>query len=100
MNYIQDIGRDPILHFNPKLNPHASSHGHDGDSPQLCDFVKRFFSLPGFRRTWTAQEFVLAREVTLVCGPHYLDGRVLWHSLQNIVSHFSGCCKSSARLIV
>lgn len=40
--------------------------------------VLRFFERPWFRRVWVMQEFVLAREVVLLCGRNELDWKRVW----------------------
>jgi hypothetical protein len=55
------------------------------NNPQW-DCVRAFLRRPWFRRVWTIQEFVLARDVVLLCGKDTVDWRILWamsHSFNN-----------------
>jgi hypothetical protein len=53
----------------------------------LC--VRKFWSRPWFHRVWIIQEFILAQEVSIMCGSRIVDWRELWASTQGFRSEGS-----------
>lgn len=43
----------------------------------LVNALTAFMNKPWWRRTWTVQEFVLAKKSTFHCGPHQLSGTII-----------------------
>jgi hypothetical protein len=55
--------------------------------------MTRFAAMPWFERTWTVQEFFLAKKATFHCGAvHTLDGAILNRYLAHISNHKKSCC--------
>jgi Heterokaryon incompatibility protein (HET) len=52
------------------------------DNPQW-DCVRGFLRRPWFHRVWIIQEFILAREVVVMCGNDFVDWRILWAMSQS-----------------
>ncbi|KAG6358271.1 hypothetical protein INS49_014155 [Diaporthe citri] len=67
-----DIAMDSLYYLAPSASPYASlphsplrAQSHSQDiSQQVCSLFDR----PYWRRTWVIQEFLLARDATLLCG--------------------------------
>ena len=85
----------PDHHYEPSLEPHLSVRGHDANSALLRQNLIRFLALPWWRRSWTVQEYALAREVNFQCGDTVLEGRVVQDAYSNLRSHEYTCCWDS-----
>jgi hypothetical protein len=65
MDYIETIGGGSKLHYDPQIEPHANCHGLNAGSQVLCDHLTQMLSSPWFCRTWTIQEFALAKHLNI-----------------------------------
>lgn len=95
MGFLQRMHADPKLHFDPYLDPHIEIQGMDLGSVLLRDHLITFFSLPWFTRVWTIQEYVLARQITVQCGTHSINGDIFLTIFNRFKTHASGCCGQS-----
>jgi hypothetical protein len=100
IDYMEMLARDPQLHYDPELEPHADCHGLDAWSEQLFSYLMQLFRLPWFQRTWTVQEFVLAQDVDFVCRDRILRGTDLRDFMSNVVIHFANCCRTGNTFIL
>ena len=98
MDFMEDIAADPNLHYDPGLHPHAETHDMDISSEVLRSYLIKFFSSPWFSRTWTVQEYVLARKVIVQCGQRWLNGVDLHTFRDNLSHHEARCCSGSSYL--
>lgn len=79
---IEDIGkqRDAYIARHPEANDiHQHLTLSEAQQPEWVA-LRKFFSKPWFTRTWTFQEFVLAKDLIFVCGDLY----IVWKRLFTI----------------
>ncbi|EFQ32139.1 hypothetical protein CGRA01v4_08245 [Colletotrichum graminicola] len=62
--------------------PDAPAGGAEAELPPQGDnkwmAVSRFWNRPWFRRVWVVQEFILARDVLMICGDKTVSWSQLW----------------------
>jgi len=95
LDFFRAAAEKPDHHYEPSLEPHLRVHGHDSASPLLKQNLIRFLSLPWWRRSWTVQEYALARRVTFQCGDTVLQADVVQNAYSNLRSHERTCCWDS-----
>ncbi|KAF2110904.1 heterokaryon incompatibility protein-domain-containing protein [Lophiotrema nucula] len=92
MEFLEIVGRDPDIHYSPRLNPHIAVHGMDICSEGLRDAIISFLDLDWWKRVWTVQEFALARNSVLQCGDRQLPGSHLIQIYESYMKHAYDCC--------
>ncbi|KAH8681679.1 heterokaryon incompatibility protein-domain-containing protein [Xylariales sp. PMI_506] len=84
--------KDGSGHIQPGLHPQLSVGNFDASSNELALALVKLFYLPWWRRLWTVQEFLLAREVVFRCGQHIISASVLTRGAKNLIEHGHSCC--------
>ncbi|KAH0544776.1 hypothetical protein FGG08_001143 [Glutinoglossum americanum] len=92
MELLRRLGEDETLHLDPSLNPSISVNGLDLDSMELSGHVIRLFDLPWWKRTWTVQEFILARKLVFQCSRSLVTRETMCMAKENFWSHKDRCC--------
>lgn len=84
------------MHYNDNESPCVTIGGKTlGGSEELRNYISHFFDLMWWKRLWTVQEFVLAKESVFYCGPHTISEQVLLRSFYNIRIHSHLCCNNT-----
>lgn len=96
MQFIQKLGDDHTLHLDPSRSPHVEALGQSLYSVELRRNIICLFDLPWWTRTWTVQEFVLARNLVFQCSKSVVTRDTMYMARQNFWSHRDGCCLPSA----
>lgn len=84
------LGQTSHFHLDDDLTTPLKLDGPRLD--YLLEQLVRLLQVPWWKRTWTVQEFVLARELDLQCGDHTLSRRVLFQARDNVATHGYDCC--------
>jgi len=92
MELLRKLGDDANLHLDPSLAPCVSVDGMRLDSPVLCRNVIRLFDLPWWKRAWTVQEFVLAKDLVFQCSTSQVTGTQMYMARENFWGHGDRCC--------
>jgi hypothetical protein len=95
LDFFQAAADQPDHHYEPSLEPHLSVAGHDANSSLLRQNLVRLLGLPWWRRSWTVQEYALARTVGFQCGDRVLEGTVVQRAYANLRRHEYTCCWDS-----
>ena len=82
----------PEFHYDPQHEPCLEVQGHNASSRELRKNLIRLLTLRWWTRLWTAQEYVLARQVKFQCGRTILDGKVAQTAYDNLRRHENTCC--------
>jgi hypothetical protein len=85
--YLAKIGSNEQLQHRLSGVGRHSSRGLDGEPDSLGTYVAKFFSLPWFKRTWTVQEYFLARNVVFQCGQHTQPAHLFRDAVKIIENH-------------
>ena len=93
MEFLRRLGNDAALHLDPMLEPCINVNGLDLDSQELCGHIVRLFSLPWWNRTWTVQEFVLAKRLIFQCSRTFVTQREMYMARENFWNHNDQCCQ-------
>lgn len=92
MDFLRSLGEDETLHLDPALDPSVSVHGFRLDSMELRGNLIRLFDLPWWKRTWTVQEFVLAKNLVFQCSESLVTQESMYMARENFWSHKDRCC--------
>ncbi len=92
IEFLRFLGDDETLHLNPALDPSISVNGLKMDSMELRGNLVRLFDLPWWKRTWTVQEFVLAKKLVFQCSRSLLTQEAMYKARENFWSHKDRCC--------
>jgi hypothetical protein len=92
IEFLEKTGSDAHIHYSTSLFPHVMVRGLDTSSEELRDYIIQFFDLGWWKRVWTVQEFVLARNIVFQCGARILSGELLLSSFKNVNRHDNDCC--------
>src|SRR5690242_4464285 len=93
MEFLRRLGNDPALHLDPE-EPHSIKvDGRGIDHPDLRYRICHLFDLPWWKRTWTVQEFLLARRLIIQCGGTWITGDLLDKVIKSFVHHRNMCCQ-------
>ena len=92
MGFLRSLGADKTLHLNPELKPSISIDGLNLDSIELRGNLIRLFDLPWWKRTWTVQEFVLAKKLVFQCSGSLVTQEAMYMARENFWSHKDRCC--------
>ncbi|TVY87027.1 Heterokaryon incompatibility protein 6,OR allele, partial [Lachnellula willkommii] len=100
MEFLRKLAQDRSLHLDPAQEQSISVHGLDLNSSELRSHIIRFFDLPWWKRTWTVQEFVLARKLVFQCSRYLITREIMLTATVNFWSHMNRCCTSQESLRV
>jgi Heterokaryon incompatibility protein (HET) len=92
MHFLRSLGEDETLHLDPSQKPTISVNGLNLDSSELCGHLIRLFDLPWWKRTWTIQEFVLAKKLVFQCARSLVTRETMYMARENFWSHKDRCC--------
>ena len=92
---IEKFGSNKDLHWIPQAASGAlSPDSHNADSQQdHFTHLTFFLTDPWWKRVWTLQEFVLAREIRFLCGRLSLTLESLYNFIVSYNSHVDKCCR-------
>jgi hypothetical protein len=101
MRAMQQMYENKSRHFlewwkcegNPKLE------GSKASTPWLIRCMMRFFKAPWWTRTWTVQEFVLAKRPVLQYGRTILQAKVALELPLILNDHMFGCCQEFCHVV-
>ncbi|KAH8896971.1 HET-domain-containing protein [Thozetella sp. PMI_491] len=92
LQYLSLSAEDNTRHVQPSLQPHLSAGKLDANSDELAIALIKLFYLPWWKRVWTVQEFLLARDVIFYCGPRQISASILARGASNLIKHGRSCC--------
>lgn len=87
------MAADRSVHWDTSHHPHIAVQGLSVDSALLHDYLNMFLSSPWWTRTWTVQEYCVAKRVYFQYGHHTLDGDLVQKSVANFYHHLATCCQ-------
>ena len=96
ISYFERAASNKEEHFEPGMSPILTIDGLNISSDRLRDSMIAFFAVSWWTRTWTVQEFVLARKISFICGKRILDGQTLREAFFSFRHHERSCCWTSA----
>src|SRR5436190_1679884 len=92
LEFLQRLGEDETLHLEPSLDPSITVNGLKLDSKELCEHLIRIFDLPWWKRTWTIQDFVLAKDLVFQCSSGSISRDLMYMARENFWGHKDRCC--------
>lgn len=81
--------KDESVHWYPVVNPRL---GDVLANPEYGLAVEKLFQRSWWHRVWTAQESILGREITFICGARQISGAALVAVESGFCKHLFGCC--------
>jgi hypothetical protein len=92
-------GPETVCSSSISISLHRDDFDEDaleGDAKQAfqtLEAIKKFMQGSWWQRTWTVQEFVLAKRSTFHCGSHTFDGATLSQFRWHLSHHDYSCCE-------
>ena len=94
MEVLCKLGDDANLHLDTALTPCIDVRGLNFASLDLCGQLIRLFELPWWKRVWTVQEFILAKDLIFQCSRSLVTGKQMYMARENFWSHRDRCCQT------
>ena len=92
---LREMGADRTVHLSSRNERHASIDGLTFETEDLRSNMIDFFHIPWFRRVWTAQEILVARDTIFLCGDESFELSLLSRFIDNNTRHWL-CCREVA----
>jgi hypothetical protein len=92
MDFLEQLGQDADLHLDPSRIPYVTVSGLTLESSELREHLIRIFAVAWWKRTWTVQEFVLARDLVFQCNKRLLSRELMYYARENFWKHKDRCC--------
>jgi hypothetical protein len=78
--------------YDPKTTNEGSLDDNTRKAVALVTAITMLAKMPWFERTWTVQEFALAKKATFHGGSHTLDNGIFMQFMYHLLQHNESCC--------